>query len=116
MNPISYTPVPLDRLPLGTTAVGSSLDAEGRNLRHMEDLGFIPGACIRALHRAPAGDPTAYTVMGAVIALRRKDASRILCRPVSQSESAYKAQQGSSSGILSKSGPFCAAPEGSVHP
>lgn len=116
MNPISYTPVPMDCLPLGTSAVVSCLDAKGRSLRHMEDLGFIPGVCVKALHRAPAGDPTAYTVMGAVIALRREDASRILCRPVSQSESAYKAQQGGSSDILSKSGLFCAAPEGSVTP
>lgn len=43
----------------------------------LEDLGMIPGARITCLHRSPAGSPGAYDVQGAVIALRRRDASRI---------------------------------------
>ena len=44
----------------------------------MLDLGFIPGAPVSALQAAPWGDPVAYGVRGAVIALRREDARRIL--------------------------------------
>jgi len=46
----------------------------------MIDLGFVPGAIVKALHRSPAGDPTAYYIMGAVIALRDEDASKIIIR------------------------------------
>jgi ferrous iron transport protein A len=41
------------------------------------DLGFIPGSRVEALRRSPLGDPVAYRIRGAVIALRRADAGRI---------------------------------------
>jgi hypothetical protein len=50
----------------------------------MIDLGLVPGAVVKALHRSPAGDPTAYYIMGAVIALRDEDASKITIRPIEQ--------------------------------
>ncbi|MFY9541538.1 MAG: FeoA family protein, partial [Dethiobacteria bacterium] len=34
-----------------------------------------------ALLKSPAGDPTAYLIRGAVIALRAQDASQILITP-----------------------------------
>ena len=68
----------LDRLPTGRKATVSRLLApRGEQLRLME-LGFIPGRTVSALQAAPWGDPVAYAVCGAVIALRRDDASRIL--------------------------------------
>lgn len=69
----------MDNLPLGESAVIDRLQLSGRQRQHMEDLGFVPGASIKALHSSPAGDPIAYSVMGAVIALRREDAAHILC-------------------------------------
>ena len=44
----------------------------------LEDLGLTPGLEVRCLGRAPSGDPAAYDIRGAVIALRRRDASGIL--------------------------------------
>jgi Fe2+ transport system protein FeoA len=41
------------------------------------DLGILPGAQIQIELRSPLGDPTAYRVRGAVIALRREQASQI---------------------------------------
>ena len=70
----------ITQLALGQKAVISSLSCTGRQRQHMEDLGFIPGTIVRPLHHSPSGDPTAYQVMGAVIALRRSDASRISCK------------------------------------
>ena len=68
----------LGRLPTGRDATVSRLLApQGEQLRLME-LGFIPGRTVSALQAAPWGDPVAYAVCGAVIALRRDDASRIL--------------------------------------
>jgi hypothetical protein len=37
---------------------------------------------VKALHRAPAGDPTVYSVDGIEIALRRETARAIRVRPV----------------------------------
>lgn len=71
-------PKTLDCLETGQQATVSDLLASrGEQLRLME-LGFIPGRTVSALQAAPWGDPVAYAVCGAVIALRRSDASQIL--------------------------------------
>ena len=41
------------------------------------ELGFIPGAAVTALQRAPFGGAVSYEVMGTGIALRSADARRI---------------------------------------
>ena len=69
----------ISSLALGQEAIISQLQLSGRQKQHMEDLGFVPGASVRPLHRSPSGDPTAYSIMGAVIALRQEDARHILC-------------------------------------
>ena len=71
----------LNALSLGCRAVVDELNFEGIQKFRMIDLGFVPGAVVKALHRSPAGDPTAYYVMGAVIALRDEDASKIILKP-----------------------------------
>ena len=45
--------------------------------RRMEDLGFLTGQQVTALHTPPFGGITAYQVLDTVIALRDTDASRI---------------------------------------
>ena len=49
-------------------------------LRLME-LGLVPGTRVRCVHCAPSGSPAAYAVRGAVLAIRRSDAGRILMEP-----------------------------------
>lgn len=68
----------LDRLETGQTAVVSHLLAPNSEQLRLMELGFIPGRTVSALQTAPWGDPVAYAVCGAVIALRRSDASQIL--------------------------------------
>ena len=46
--------------------------------RRLLDLGLIPGAAVECLGRAPLGDPAAYLIAGAVIAIRRRDAESVL--------------------------------------
>jgi Fe2+ transport system protein FeoA len=41
------------------------------------DLGILPGTNIAVEMKSPLGDPTAYRVRGAVIALRRVQAQKI---------------------------------------
>ena len=67
----------LDALPVGASAVVTALCSTGAQRRRMLDLGFVPGAGVRALHASPWGDPVAYGVRSAVIALRREDAGSV---------------------------------------
>ena len=46
-------------------------------LRRMLDLGIVRGAQIKALHKSPTGNLTAYFIKGTVIALRDSDAKNI---------------------------------------
>lgn len=47
-------------------------------LRRMLDLGIVSGADIKAIHKSPTGNLTAYSIKGTVIALRDSDAKNIL--------------------------------------
>ena len=51
---------------------------EGRSLRQrLLDLGFVEGTRVKRLFSAPSGDPAAYLIREAVIALRASDAAGI---------------------------------------
>lgn len=71
-------PKPLAAAEVGQTVRVVSLTAEGRMRRRLADLGLIPGAVVECLGRSPLGDPTAYLIRGAVIAIRRRDAMEVL--------------------------------------
>lgn len=64
----------------GHRAWVGELSAQGELRRRLRDLGFVPGAQVECLGRSPLGDPAAYRVRGAVVALRRRDAQRIALR------------------------------------
>lgn len=49
----------------------------GAERRRMMDLGILPGTVIAAELISPSGDPTAYRIRGAMIALRREQAQLI---------------------------------------
>ncbi len=68
----------LDRLPVGNTGKVIGLVAEGNVRRRFLDLGLINGTEVEALHKSPTGDPIAYDIRGTVIALRLKEAAKIL--------------------------------------
>lgn len=44
------------------------------------DLGLIKGTNVMCLQKSISGDPTAYLIRGAVIALRQEDSSRVIVR------------------------------------
>jgi len=46
--------------------------------RRLTDLGVIEGTEIECLQKSPWGDPTAYLIRGAVIAIRNDDSAKIL--------------------------------------
>ena len=80
----------LSDLPAGRSADVAQMDAPGpmgRRLlelntsggmrRRLMDLGFSAGEHVECVLKSPPGDPRAYLVRGAVIALRREDAARV---------------------------------------
>lgn len=72
----------LSMLPVGKSGIVTSLLLKGLTRRRLLDLGLVPGTRVQAICRSPAGDPTAYNIRGALIALRREEAKQILVLPV----------------------------------
>ncbi len=68
---------PLSALPEGKSARVRALRLTGGMRRRVQDLGLVAGTRVTCIQRAAAGDPTAYLIRGAVIALRQADAARI---------------------------------------
>lgn len=70
--------ITLNLLPIGNKAKVKALISDGIIRRRMLDLGLISGATVEALQKSPSGDPTAYYIRGAVIALRSDEAKKVL--------------------------------------
>jgi DtxR family Mn-dependent transcriptional regulator len=60
--------------------VSISRNVRGVERRRLLDLGILPGTAVEAEMTSPSGDPTAYRIRGAVIALRREQADHIRVR------------------------------------
>ncbi len=62
----------------GERARVRSLMSEDSMRRRLMDLGLIENTEIECLGRSPLGDPSAYLIRGAVIAIRAADCAQIL--------------------------------------
>jgi ferrous iron transport protein A len=67
----------LSELRVGTAAIVESLDLPDEIGHHLMHMGFAPEARVVVVRRAPAGDPTVYSIDGFEIALRRETAQFI---------------------------------------
>ena len=67
----------LSELCPGESGIVSGIDTDIGMLRRFMDIGCIVGASIKKLGTGPFGDPCAYLICGAVIAIRGKDAVNI---------------------------------------
>lgn len=76
MSKLPY--IPLNALPIGQKAKVKMLVSDGTVRRRMLDLGLIADTVVEALHKSPSGDPTAYCIRGAVVALRSEEAGQII--------------------------------------
>lgn len=70
--------ITLSTLGCGRQAQVSKLLTAGAMRRRLMDIGLTPGETVRCLFTACRGDPTAYWIRGAVIALRKEDADTVL--------------------------------------
>lgn len=64
-----------------TAGAGRSAALSGGMRRRVQDLGLVPGTRVTCVRRALSGDPIAYRIRGAVVALRKCDAAQIEVQP-----------------------------------
>ena len=74
---ISLSAVPMSALHPGERATVRGIAVDGDMRRRLQDIGLIRGTPIECVGRSPLGDPTAFRIRGAVIALRRADTAQI---------------------------------------
>ena len=67
----------LKELQKSQMAVVTGLGLEGNMRRRLRDLGISDGSVIKCAGVSPLGDPKAYFIKGALIAIRNKDADKI---------------------------------------
>jgi ferrous iron transport protein A len=80
----------LSELTVGDKGVLVALDLPENVQNHLMHMGFVPGAEVTALRRAPAGDPTLYGIDGMEIALRHETASAIQIRPIEAASAEFR--------------------------
>lgn len=73
MNSI-YT---LSDINIGECAFVKDLSVHGSMRRRLQDIGLIKGTRVECVLKSPYGDPAAYQIRGAVIAIRCDDSNNI---------------------------------------
>lgn len=73
----------LDELRVGERAVVARLlsredGAQKGMRRRLLDLGLVRGAVVECVGKSPCGDPSAYRVLGAIVAIRARDGRNVL--------------------------------------
>ena len=68
----------LSSLREGESAQVTLLLNTGSIKRRLQDLGLVEGTQVQCVQKSPFGDPVAYAIRGAVIALRTEDAQEVL--------------------------------------
>ena len=61
----------------GQRAVIKELQSTGSMRRRLLDIGLIQNTEVECLGRSPGGDPSAFLIRGAVIAIRSEDCKNI---------------------------------------
>ena len=62
----------------GQRARIKEITATGSIRRRLLDIGLVEGTEIKCVGKSPAGDPAAFSIRGAVIAIRSEDSSNVI--------------------------------------
>lgn len=68
----------LTNMPIGQSGKVVRLTCQGQKKRRLFDLGLIPGTTVKARQKSPAGDPIAFDIRGATIALRSEETDAVI--------------------------------------
>ena len=77
MEHVGEEQLTLAQLKPGQVATVVELTSTGLNRRRMMDLGILPGTLIAVEMSSAGGDPVAYRIRGAMLALRKSQADWI---------------------------------------
>jgi ferrous iron transport protein A len=72
----------LTQLPIGRMAEVVKVGLTGLARNRLLDLGLVPATIVEAIRKSPSGDPVAYKIRGAVIALRSEESRHITVRSI----------------------------------
>ena len=61
----------------GQRGIVHTLETEGAMRRRLLDIGLVENTLVECLGCSPSGDPSAYLIRGAVIAIRSEDSRNI---------------------------------------
>lgn len=64
----------------GQRAIVDALKSKGSMRRRLLDIGLIENTIVECVGRSPSGDPSAFLIRGAVIAIRSEDCADILVK------------------------------------
>ena len=70
----------LSQLKPGERGVVQKLTAPGGLRRRFLDMGLIENTSVECVGKSPLGDPSAYYIRGAVLAIRARDGKTILLK------------------------------------
>ena len=73
----------LDQLKIGDKGIVKNILNDQSIKRRLLDIGLIPGSIVECVFKSPMGDPTAYYIRGAVIAIREEDSKKIQVEVIS---------------------------------
>lgn len=74
--------IPLSSLNTGEEGIVTYFRKDCPLLSRLLDLGLTEGTRVCCLLKSPSGDPKAYYIRGALIALRCEDASLVFVKPI----------------------------------
>lgn len=77
----------LSQIEPGQLAVVKHLNTTRSMRKRLLDLGLTEQTEVRCLGRSPLGDPSAYLIRGAVIAIRSRDSRNIIVEMKQESQS-----------------------------
>ena len=68
----------LNDIKLGSSCIIKKINLDGSMKRRLLDIGLIEGTKVESILISPLGDPMAFMIRGALIALRSEDSRKIL--------------------------------------
>ena len=72
--------IPLSAVPSHVTCRIHRLQLEDQARKRLLHIGFAPGVQVTPIRRSPSGDPIAYSVSGALVAIRQEQADKVMVK------------------------------------
>ena len=78
------TAIGMNELQPGEKGTVCSIMEKSNMRRRFEDIGIVKGSTVECFGRSPGGDPAAYFIKSALIAIRDEDSKNILIHKIRQ--------------------------------